>query len=68
MTRKMFSENVKIEDCGTTCFFCGSIIDEHNKGFMLNVAVFSHWKCLLRLKQDVLDLEKKLNRKRELKE
>lgn len=64
MTRKLFSKNVKLNDCGTTCGFCSKIIDEEDKGFMFKTAEFYHWFCLLRLKDDIIELERRLNRKK----
>lgn len=64
MSRKLFSKNVKIEACGTRCGFCSYWINEKNKGFMFNTAEFYHWSCLLRLKDDVLELERRLNKER----
>lgn len=63
--KKWFSKRDKLEDCMTNCNFCHTLITKEEPGLILKTAQFYHWKCLLRLKDSILDLERKLNQKRD---
>ena len=61
---KWFTKKDKPHNCFTRCSFCYSWITEEKPGLLVKTADHYHWHCLLKLKDQIMDLERRLNRER----
>ena len=59
---KWIDKRKRPEECFTNCGFCHKLIDNKRKGFILYTADFYHWDCLLKLRDEINDIEKKIGK------